>query len=189
VISVGAVHRFDYEDPSGTTGIIEDYSSRGPTNSNNQSPDISAPTNTTTVAYSGNFGGTSCATPNAAGMAAAFWSAHSELNAQGVRRILFAKADIYKDWGTNGTDYIYGRGGVFLHDYHSRNRYVLSNAGNTTSSPTLPYYSMKDIDDDAPVANDRYIYYLQTSDSNTAPSIMTKPMLYRSVTETGTIIK
>ena len=172
----------DYNDPAGTSGILASYSSRGPTNGGNQAPDICSPTGTTTVAYGGAFGGTSCATPNAAGTAAAFWSGHPFLSASGVRRILFAKAEIYKDWGASGDDNLYGRGGVFLFDYHIDNRYILSAAGNTASAPTLPYYSIEDVDNDAVVPENLRVYYLDKD--ATAPGtsiIINKPMLYRSL--------
>jgi hypothetical protein len=182
IISVGAVPYGDYNDPAGTSGILASYSSRGPTNGGNQAPDICSPTGTTTVAYGGAFGGTSCATPNAAGTAAAFWSGHPFLSASGVRRILFAKAEIYKDWGASGDDNLYGRGGVFLFDYHIDNRYILSAAGNTASAPTLPYYSIEDVDNDAVVPENLRVYYLDKD--ATAPGtsiIINKPMLYRSL--------
>lgn len=189
VISVGAVHRTVYDEPAGTTGIIEGYSSRGPTNSGNQAPDICSPTRTTASSYPLGFGGTSCATPNAAGAAAAFWSSHPNLSATGVREILFAKADVYKDWGANGADNAYGHGGVFLHDYSSSNRYIVKNANNSTSLSTLPYRSMGDVDDDAAVPNNRIIYYLDATDVLTAPNVLTKPMLYRSIPSSGTRIE
>lgn len=187
VISVGAVAHTSYGDPSGTSGILASYSSRGPTNSNNQAPDLCGPTNTTTVAYGGSFGGTSCATPNAAGAAAAFWSGHSQLNANGVRQILFAKAALYKDWGTAGIDNLYGRGGLFLYDYSSLNRYILKSAGNTTSLTTLPFYSIDDVDDDAnPPANHRIIYLDANDTAPGAGDVINKPMLYKSIK--GTVI-
>lgn len=187
VVSVGAVATTDYNDPSGTSGILASYSSRGPTNSGNQAPDVVAPTNTTTVAYGGGFSGTSCSTPNAAGTAAAFWSGHTQLSASGVRQILFAKADIYKDWGTAGADDLYGRGGVFLYDYSSLNRYVLKSAGNTTSLLTLPFYSIDDVDDDAnPPSGHRIIYLDANDDAPGAGQVINKPMLYKSIN--GTLI-
>lgn len=187
VISVGAVAHTSYGSPAGTSGILASYSSRGPTNSDNQAPDVCAPTNTTTVAYGGSFGGTSCATPNAAGTAAAFWSGHTQLNASGVRQILFAKADLYKDWGTAGADNLYGRGGVFLYDYSSLNRYILKSANNTSSLTTLPFYSIDDVDDDAnPPANHRIIYLDATDTAPGAGDVINKPMLYKSIK--GTVI-
>ncbi len=188
VISVGAVAHTNYNSPSGTDNILASYSSRGPTNSNNQAPDLCAPTNTTTVAYNGGFAGTSCSTPNAAGAAAAFWSGHSDLNASGVRQILFRKAALYKDWGASGTDNLYGRGGLYLHDYSSLNRYILKSAMNFSGSVTLPFFSMDLVDDlSAPPAN-RTIIYLDTNDD--APgtgNVINKPMLYKSIP--GTIVK
>lgn len=141
VISVGAVPRTSYANPNGTTGIIASYSSQGPTNSGNLAPKISGPTNTTTFAYSGAFGGTSAATPNAAGAAAAFWSKHSYLDATGVRQILFKMADMYRDWGANGADNIYGNGGIYLADYVAFSRFMWRSANNTTGLSTRAFYT------------------------------------------------
>lgn len=186
VISVGAVHRNNYNEPSGTMDIIASYSSRGPTNSGNQSPDISAPTSTSVMG--GTFSGTSCATPNAAGMAAAFWSGHPQLNARGVRHILFRKARLYKDWGDNGADPIYGRGGVFLYDYHVNNRYIVRSALNYNSSSTLPYYDVARVDNHGNVPQNRRMIHLQGSDLvGNSGTLLNKPMLYKSVN--GTVIR
>jgi hypothetical protein len=182
VISVGAVDFNFYSHPPGAAGLLASYSSRGPTNNGNQAPDIVGPTETTALAYAGAFAGTSCSTPNAAGAAAAFWSGHPSLSADGVRQILLAKADIYKDWGANGTDNLYGNGGVYLNDYHSLNRYVLSSAGNTSSLPTLPYFSIQDIDNDTAVPDNLRIYYLDKNATAPGPAVLiNKPMLYRSL--------
>lgn len=185
VISVGAVALTDYNSAAGTSGIIASYSSRGPTNTGNQAPDICAPTNTNTVAYGGGFSGTSCSTPNAAGAAAAFWSAHPDLSASGVRQILFAKADIYKDWGSNGADNLYGRGGLFLYDYNLNNRYILKSANNIFSAATLPYFSMNSVDDSGSVPDNKIMIYLDTADD--PPGLINKPMLYKSIQ--GTVIE
>jgi hypothetical protein len=141
IISIGAVNTTNYASAGGATGIIMNYSSQGPTNSGNLAPKASAPTNTTTVAYSGAFGGTSCATPNAAGMAAAFWSANSYLDNTGVRQILFRKADLFKDWGANGSDNIYGWGGLFLYDRISNTRYLYRGGGNSFGFADRPFYT------------------------------------------------
>jgi hypothetical protein len=111
-ISVGAVHRLNYDEPEGSDPI-EDYSSRGPTNSGNLAPDITAPTYCHTR---GPFtlGGTSGAAPNAAGAAAAFWSSAPHLNPDAVRYLLLENAGIFKDWGPSGVDYTYGYGGMKL---------------------------------------------------------------------------
>lgn len=144
VVSVGATNRWNYNNGSGTYGIQAGYSSQGPTNSNNQAPDVSAPTATTTITYGGNFGGTSCSTPNAAGVAAAFWGKHQYMSAEGVREILFRKAHLFKDWGNSGADQVYGHGGLYLYDYEPLTRYVWRGAGNTTGTNDLPYYYLDD---------------------------------------------
>lgn len=139
-ISVGAVDHGDFGSAPGTTGIIEDYSSQGPSNSGMTLPDLVGPTNTTGFTYSGGFGGTSCATPNAAGTAATFWSSAPALNATGVNHLIARQARIFRDWGTTGRDNIYGDGGVQLHTFHANTVWVDRSAGNTSGSATLPYY-------------------------------------------------
>ncbi|UBM57778.1 S8 family serine peptidase [Marinilongibacter aquaticus] len=143
VISVGAVPFNLYGSDPGTGGIVASYSSQGPTNSGALAPDVSAPTNTTTVAYGGAFTGTSCATPNAAGMAAAFWSANSYLDNYGVTQILLRKAQLYKDWGANGDDNVYGKGGLFLYDYMANTRYLYRGGGNSTGALDRPFYNFE----------------------------------------------
>ena len=86
-------------------------------------PDIIGPTGNWTVAYAspskpnGAFGGTSCATPNLAGVAACFWSEFPNLTASAVSSMLKDQARIHRDWGDGGDDITYGAGGVFLHEY------------------------------------------------------------------------
>jgi len=123
VIGVAAVDRPDFNNPSGTTGISTIYSSEGPTNEGNQGVDITGAT-VTTIGGGGQFFGTSCSAPNATGATAAFWSSQPNLNADNVRYLIFKKADIYKDWGSPGLDYIYGWGGLYLHDYIPNTKYV-----------------------------------------------------------------
>ncbi len=182
VVSVGALPRVSYNSPAGTNGIIAGFSSRGPTNSGNQGPDLCAPTNTTTTTRPGGFGGTSCATPNAAGAAAAFWSGHPQLSARGVRLILYRKAALYHDWGPAGADNLYGRGGLELYDYHVDNRYILRDGGNLASVPTLPYYDMTNVDDDIVVPANLRMIHLDDEDLVAASgTLINKPMLYRSI--------
>lgn len=188
LISVGAVPRHRYESDSGTDGIIAGYSSRGPTNGGRIRPHLCAPTNTRVVTPTGaigSYGGTSCATPNAAGAAAAFWSGHPQLNAEGVRRILFAKAGIYKDWGASGNDNIYGRGGLYLYDYHRNNRYILDAATNTAVVPRLPYISMWQMESAANVASNLRGIHLDPVDNiPLSGAVFNKPMLYRAARPT-----
>jgi hypothetical protein len=140
IVSVGAVEHGDYGSAPGTVGIIEDYSSQGPSNSGMTLPDLVGPTDTTGFTYPLGFGGTSCATPNLAGATAAFWSSAPLLSAEGVRYLIFEQAGIFKDWGAVGSDNIYGRGGVWLHTYHPDTVWVDRRAGNAAGLPTLPYY-------------------------------------------------
>ena len=143
-ISVGAVHVNDYGSIAGTTGIITSYSSRGPTNSGNLVPKVTAPTNTSTETYGTlAFNGTSASTPNTAGMAAAFWSAHTHLDATGVRQLIFRMAQLYKDWGAGGTDQVYGNGGVFLYDYAANQEFLFRTGENSAViNNSRPYYSL-----------------------------------------------
>ena len=140
IVSVGAVDHGDYGSAPGTPGIIMGYSSQGPSNSGMTLPDLVGPTNTTGFTYPLGFGGTSCATPNIAGATAAFWSSAPLLGAEGVRYLIFEQAGIFKDWGAVGSDNIYGRGGVWLHDYHANTVWVDRRVGNVAGLPTLPYF-------------------------------------------------
>jgi hypothetical protein len=140
IVSNGAVDWGDYDSEPGTAGIIQSYSSQGPSNSGMTLPDLAGPTNTFSFAYAGSFGGTSCATPNDAGAAAALWSSVPALGADGVRYLMLEQAEIFKDWGGSGSDNIYGRGGVWLYTYHANTVWVDRRVGNTTGDPALPYY-------------------------------------------------
>lgn len=123
VIGVAAVDRPDFNNPSGTSGISTIYSSEGPTNEGNQGVDITGAT-ITTIGGGGQFFGTSCSAPNATGATAAFWASQPNLDAENIRYLIFKKASIYKDWGSPGLDYIYGWGGLYLHDYIPNTKYV-----------------------------------------------------------------
>ncbi len=186
VISVGALPSTSYNSSPGTSGIIASYSSQGPTNSGNLCPDISAPTNTTTQAYGGAFGGTSCATPNAAGAAAAFWSAHPNLSATGVRDVLFRKADLYKDWGSNGADNIYGWGGLYLYDYFANTTYLYRGSNNTVGTATFPYYYIADAEN-ATNSGGRVIILGGSYTENVTLGNNSKNILYKSLIQNSSI--
>jgi hypothetical protein len=186
VISVGALPLNSYNSSPGASGIIASYSSQGPTNSGNLCPDISAPTNTTTQAYGGAFGGTSCATPNAAGAAAAFWSAHPNLSATGVRDILFRKADLYKDWGSNGSDNIYGWGGLYLYDYFANTTYLYRGSNNTAGTATFPYYYIADAEN-ATNSGGRVIMLGGSYTENITLGNNSKNILYKSLIQNSTL--
>jgi hypothetical protein len=179
VISVGAVDRDDYLSAPGTGNIIEAFSSRGPSNNGASVLDLVAPDRTTTFAYGGDFSGTSCSTPNAAGAAAAFWSANSNLTATGVRQILFRKADLYNDWGSNGYDNIYGRGGLELYNHFNGIRYILSTSGNGAGNSQRAYMNMQQADANAP-NNARVVFLGGTFQQPPAGFIFTKRLIYVS---------
>ncbi len=143
VIGVAAVDRPDFNNPSGTNGISTVYSSEGPTNDGNQGVDITGAT-ITSVGGGGQFFGTSCSSPNAAGAAAALWATQPSLNADNVRYLLYKKAGIYKDWGNVGLDFIYGHGGLYLHDYIENTKYVDREVNNPNGFTTRVFQNIDD---------------------------------------------
>lgn len=180
-LSVGAIAPEDYTDPAGSN-VVQSYSGRGPTNSGNQAPDIASVTDTQGFAYPGGFGGTSCATPNAAGAAAALWSAHPDYTADGIRQLLLRKAELFKDWGPPGTDMTYGHGGLFLKTYEPDTEYILQGSGNTTGTNDIPYSSIEQADQYAPA--DSRVYFLGGTFTEPPPgTILDTPMIYRSLQE------
>lgn len=185
VISVGAVGWWNHSDSSGATGIVESYSSRGPTNSGWLAPKICAPTGTNTYVYGGGFGGTSCSTPNAAGAAAALWSANPGLDATGVQQILIRKAELYKDFGIAGADNIYGNGGLFLFPWATNLRYMLRSPVNgTAATNTRPFPTLLAAEQLAPAGSTVIILnsgnYPETGLFGTVLAGNGKSILYRS---------
>ena len=142
VVAVGAVDFNSYGPPDGSP-VIASYSSQGPTNSGMLQPDVAAPTNTTTHAYGGSFGGTSCAAPNFAGLAAAFWSADLQLDATAVRWLLLEQADVLRDWGTSGNDNVYGKGGGYVTDYVPNTLWLASSFSNPSNLRKWPFNSFQ----------------------------------------------
>lgn len=114
VLSIAAVDRLDFGVAEGSTDVQQAYSSRGPSNSFNNGVDFSGPTNVRAFSYPGRFGGTSCATPNAAGIAAVLWSCDPSQPASKIRNHLIDWAVHLKDWGINGLDTTYGFGGIHI---------------------------------------------------------------------------
>lgn len=141
VISNAAVNHFNHDSPSGTSGIVMSYSSRGPTNGGRTAPNLSGPTNVSTTCCNGSFGGTSSATPNNAGTAAALWSAHPGFSANAIRWLLYRQASLWKDWGTSGNNNTYGHGGTILVDYVPRTVWLARTAFNFSNNTTLPFYT------------------------------------------------
>ncbi len=122
VVAVGAVRHGDFNAMPGAN-VIRPYSSRGPTNGRRDpngvirrltAPDLCGPTDTTGFSYPGGFGGTSCATPNAAGAVAALWSADPAVFHRTIRDAVYEWPPRYRDWGPMGRENTYGRGGIIL---------------------------------------------------------------------------
>ncbi len=177
-ISVGAVDWNNFTSLPGTNDINMSYSSQGPSNGGATRPKLCGPTNCSAVSYpDGGFGGTSAATPNAAGAAAAFWSSAPLLSASSVRYLLFEKAEIFKDWGSGGNDNIYGRGGVALHTYHANTIWVDRRYGNTFGFADQPFYYVSDAESWA-TAGGRIVFLGQSY-----PEVITleKELLYETI--------
>jgi subtilisin family serine protease len=185
LLVVSAVHESQYENANPNTLW---YSSSGPTNQNNNSVSIAGPTYTNITFYNAEgdsfpctYGGTSCATPNVAGAAAAFWSKHQNLSALDVRNIFVRKASNYKDWGPAGYDNSFGWGGAFLFSYSPSNIYLNQSIGQSGVAPAngiYPWYSIKDINDFAP--NNRNVIML-SNDHESTPAVVTKSMRINAI--------
>ena len=190
LLTVAAVEQANYHQSNPSAMW---YSSSGPSNNSNNSVALSGPTNTTVARFSstgtqftGSYGGTSAATPNIAGTAAAFWSKHSGLNATHVRNILIFKAFNYKNWGASGYDDQFGWGGTYLFSYNPANIYMHQISGNSGIAPAngvYPWYSLKDIHNMAP--NNRHVIML-THDTETVPFIISKNMFINAAGDPGT---
>lgn len=176
-ISVGAVYRTRFDSTNGVHGIITDYSSIGPTNSGKIAPNVCGPTGTTTIAYGGEFHGTSASAPNVAGAAAAFWSSIPQLSANGVRYLLLEQAGIFKDWGSTGFDNTYGRGGVSLHTFHANTVWVDGRVFNIFGNPALPFRFLSHAQARA-VEGGRVVFLGQRYNE---PITLSKRLLYESI--------
>jgi subtilisin family serine protease len=143
VVSVGAVRWSDFESPSGTTSIIKEYSSQGPSNGGMTLPDLVGPTDTTGFTYPGGFGGTSCATPNVAGAAGAFLSADTQLYAYPIWWLMAVQSQNWRDWGSAGIDMVYGNGGAYLLDCIPGSLWLARDYGNVTDTRHAPFYTMQ----------------------------------------------
>lgn len=116
VIAVGAVDQGSFQRSNYTSGIIEAYSSQGPSNGGAILPDVVSPTNIAGTVYL-SFGGTSAATPNAAGFTAVLWSCDPSEPASDVIARVREWAGCQRDFGARGSDHVYGEGGLWLPPY------------------------------------------------------------------------
>lgn len=148
VIAVGAVTQGSYGAAAGSN-VIANYSSLGPSNGGMTLPDLCGPTDTLVFPQpappnpANRFSGTSCATPNAAGAAAAFWSADLNLNADGILWLLATQAGLFRDWGAAGVDGTYGSGGVRLIDFRAGTRWLARDYPGTLDDGTVPFHTIE----------------------------------------------
>ncbi len=136
-MTVGAVAWGNYD-----VGLIEDYSSWGPTNDGAPVPDLVAPARTSGVAYPGGMGGTSNSTPNAAGAACALWSADLLLDVDAIRWLLMEQSACLNDWGDPGYDPVYGAGGLAFFDHAPNTLWVSEAYGNVGDERAYPFHSV-----------------------------------------------
>ena len=185
-LAVAAVpwNRYDI-DPAINPDVVWGPSSRGPTNDGNLGPDIASMNGSYVNAYNGRFWGTSCATPNAAGATAAFWSSQPKYSADGVRQVILRKAELFKDWGDPGPDPTYGYGGLYLYNYYPKTEYVFFDGDNSGASFEKPWLNLQQIETHAS-ANSRVVI-LGGSQNIASPIVLNKPMLYVSLKESSVI--
>ncbi len=106
VLAVGAISQLNW-----TTGPLEYFSSRGPTNDGRTKPEISGPDYVTSYTYGGRFSGTSAASPYVAGAAAILLSANPTYS---VSQLWNALTSTAVDMGISGQDNSYGFGRLNL---------------------------------------------------------------------------
>jgi hypothetical protein len=195
VLTVAAVDKnhYNWSSPSAMAS-----SSSGPTNDNNSSIGLTGPTNTYVAKYNAGgdeeisaYGGTSCATPNVAGAAAAFWSKNLNLNADHIRNILVDKAQIFKDWGPTGYDDRFGYGGAYLCDYNFNNAYMDQDNGEQGQFPqdcSQFWHSLKDLNTMYPKDHHLNVQML-TDDLECAPCVLNRKMTIFSTGNPGSFKK
>jgi hypothetical protein len=62
------------------------------------------------------------------------------MTAENVRHLFFKMAGLFRDWGTTGSDNLYGRGGATAPRNHSTIVMLNRSLGNTSGTVDLPYY-------------------------------------------------
>lgn len=95
------------------SGLLDDYSSRGPTEDGRLKPELVAPAGVSSAAYGETWEGTSASCPHVAGAAALVMQAYPEYSAQQVRDYLIA---LTVDIEASGPDFNSGYGALVLGD-------------------------------------------------------------------------
>ncbi len=120
------------------TGEITSYSSQGPTDDGRKKPEFSGPTNVSSQAYMlagrRTFGGTSAATPHAAGVAALYMQAFPQSKPDDVGKFLAERAR--RASGSRMGENIAGAGIVFLGDVPVGANTVAATIRPATARPT-----------------------------------------------------
>ena len=189
VLSIGAVSVINYALPWNWP-VIKDYSSRGPSNSGMTLPDLCGPTDTTGFTFPDGFTGTSCAMPNAAGAACAFWSADTRLTANAIAWLLKEQADLWRDWAPSGNDNTYGRGGIQLTDYIAGTRWAARAYPDILDDGTVPYETIQAAHDAVP-SGGRLLIFGGGYGSFPEPAILGtsyKSMAVEPVSDSGTAV-
>lgn len=107
VISVGAVNHM--------TGIVEPFSSQGPTNNAKQAPFIVGPDGVTTLAYNGElFYGTSATTPYIAGVTALLLQMNPNASPEHIQELLKKNAELNNGISDNQYSNSFGYGTIDL---------------------------------------------------------------------------
>ncbi len=93
------------------SGVLEDYSSRGPTTDGRLKPELVAPAGVSSAAYGETWDGTSASCPHVSGAAALVMQAFPDYSAQQVKDFLIEHTIDLED---NGADFLTGYGALNL---------------------------------------------------------------------------
>ncbi len=183
LVAVGAVDRTDYNTSNPSPAS---YSSRGPSNDGRKLPDIVAPTNLKVYSYPDGMGGTSSATPCAAGIALLLWSEHDYLSPEGLLDLLFGFVRLYNPWSVGLHDNDFGRGGIELPNFTANSRFIIEGVTNNNDLDR-PFDKIERADFVSPA--DQNIFFLggDYDIPNAASRVIDKEMIYRSLKNDATI--
>lgn len=172
--TVGAISCADW-----TNGIIETFSSCGPTWDGRIKPEICGVDGVSSFSYPSRFYGTSASSPSIAGFAALIWSANTTKNAAFIKAFITNNAI---DCGISGADNTYGYGKANFKIISS----VLTPVVNTSYSTTSGQFSWTT----AALSNSIFNYHYQISTNKITTYldesiVSTSPMSYQCAVENG----